>query len=151
MSESDPVVLIWHQRTTHLSLLILLLFILSWMCFIAVHCALLLILQLDQWPNKVESKTAMLFVPPVSCLSVSKASPTPPLGYMSQPVCKLPHFSSNLHYLDYKWTTLYLSLSCIFLHSPTCSSTSVLFAAKLVSLGCCLYPACLNPSICLSL
>lgn len=46
-----------------LGFLTLLLFILSWISFITEHAALLLILQLDRWPNKVESKTATLFVP----------------------------------------------------------------------------------------
>lgn len=66
---------------------------------------------------------------------------------MSQPVCKLPHFSSNLHNLDHKWATLYPRLSCIFLHGNEGSPTPFVFAAVLVSLGCCLYPAFLSPAL----
>lgn len=54
---------------------------LYWGC-IAAHCALLLNLQLNQWPNKVESKIANLFVPPAPCLSVSQAPP-----HSALPIC----------------------------------------------------------------
>lgn len=67
------------------------LFILSWIRFVTM----LLILPLDQWPNKVETKTATLFVPvyqypshpplPSSdlCHNLSAYSHTPALIYIS--------------------------------------------------------------------
>lgn len=141
------------------------LFILSWIRFVTM----LLILQLDQWPNKVETKTATLFVPvyqypshpplPSSdlCHNLSAYSHTPALIYISWitsgPCCTLGtllHFLTGptpvlfpLDVVCFQPVSFHLSV-CLSLKHPVPSSFS-LFSIPLFPflLICCVY-MCLN-------
>lgn len=114
------------------------LFILSWVRFVTM----LLILQLDQWPNKVETKTATLFVP------VYQYPSHPPLP--SSDLChNLSAYSHTPAPIYISWITsgpcCTLGTLLHFLTGP-----SMQLHSSLVSLGCCLFSACLIPSLCLS-